>query len=125
MLALPPTRPRKRPSLTPMIDVVFLLLIFFMLASQFGKDLILPLNTGDGAGTFHGPPRLVSFSSDGTKLNGTPVTLADLAERLRPLTSAQTDAIILRALDDAPLQDLMDAAASLRQAGFSNLMVME
>ncbi|NSY41645.1 biopolymer transporter ExbD, partial [Leisingera sp. ANG59] len=30
-------------SLTPMIDVVFLLLVFFMLASRFGMDTVLQL----------------------------------------------------------------------------------
>ena len=36
-------KPRRRPSLTPMIDVVFLLLVFFMLASRFGMDAVLNL----------------------------------------------------------------------------------
>ena len=47
--------PRRRPrrmSLTPMIDVVFLLLIFFMLASRFGMDAVLPIAGGsEGAGS--------------------------------------------------------------------------
>ncbi|MEO0362761.1 MAG: biopolymer transporter ExbD, partial [Pseudomonadota bacterium] len=34
--------PRRRPSLTPMIDVVFLLLVFFMLAARFGVELAMP-----------------------------------------------------------------------------------
>ena len=41
---------RRTPSLTPMIDVVFLLLVFFMLASRFGVDMEIPLNlAGQGA----------------------------------------------------------------------------
>ncbi|WP_296645235.1 ExbD/TolR family protein, partial [Roseinatronobacter sp.] len=44
MFAFEDTRPTRKPSLTPMIDVVFLLLVFFMLASRFGHDMHLPLN---------------------------------------------------------------------------------
>ncbi|MEM8656825.1 MAG: biopolymer transporter ExbD, partial [Pseudomonadota bacterium] len=38
---LGPPPPSRRPSLTPMIDVVFLLLVFFMLAARFGQDMAL------------------------------------------------------------------------------------
>ena len=42
---------RPRISLTPLIDVVFLLLVFFMLASTFLKFNYLPLTAGgEGAG---------------------------------------------------------------------------
>ena len=34
---------RRAPGLTPLIDVVFLLLIFFMLATRFGNESQLPL----------------------------------------------------------------------------------
>jgi Biopolymer transport protein len=37
---------RRRPGLTPIIDVVFLLLVFFMLASRFGQYRALPLSAG-------------------------------------------------------------------------------
>ena len=43
MLQFGPPRPRRKPSLTPMIDVVFLLLVFFMLAARFGQDVGLAL----------------------------------------------------------------------------------
>jgi len=36
-------------SMTPMIDVVFLLLIFFMLSSRFGMDTVLPIAGGAAA----------------------------------------------------------------------------
>ena len=43
-MQLGPPLKRRKPSLTPMIDVVFLLLVFFMLAWRFGVDTHLPLN---------------------------------------------------------------------------------
>ena len=49
MFSFAVSRPRRRPSLTPMIDVVFLLLIFFMLAARFGMEGALPsVVGGDG-----------------------------------------------------------------------------
>ncbi|MFC6760360.1 ExbD/TolR family protein [Sulfitobacter porphyrae] len=49
-------RPRRRPGLTPMIDVVFLLLVFFMLASRFGQDRALPLSAGAAQRSILGRP---------------------------------------------------------------------
>ena len=49
MISFGPPRPARRPSLTPMIDVVFLLLVFFMLAARFGQDTRLPMSTAGGA----------------------------------------------------------------------------
>ena len=59
-----PVRKPRRPSLTPMIDVVFLLLVFFMLASRFGSEEALPLPLAGGGGTWSGPPRLVEIPAD-------------------------------------------------------------
>lgn len=50
------SRPRRRPSLTPMIDVVFLLLVFFMLASRFGMDQVVEMPIASGGGTLPARP---------------------------------------------------------------------
>ena len=47
----PPRLKRRRPGLTPLIDVVFLLLVFFMLATSFGAEGSLPLRVGTQAAT--------------------------------------------------------------------------
>lgn len=53
-------RRRHKPSLTPMIDVVFLLLVFFMLASRFGQDVAIDLPLGVASDRpYQGPPRLI------------------------------------------------------------------
>ena len=59
---------RRRMSLTPMIDVVFLLLVFFMLAARFGVEGSVALTVGSGGAAYEGPPRLVEISPDGTRL---------------------------------------------------------
>lgn len=68
-------RPRRRPGLTPMIDVVFLLLVFFMLASRFGQYRALPLSAGGGTTLCSGPPRLVDIGAEDLRWNGVAVSL--------------------------------------------------
>ncbi len=120
-------RPRRKPSLTPMIDVVFLLLVFFMLAARFGQDMALPLKIANsGATTWQGAPRLVEVRRSSLLLNGTP--LADdltLPEALRALMPTPDAPVLLRAGPQADLTRLMDVIDLLRQAGFDQLILTE
>lgn len=120
-------RPARKPSLTPMIDVVFLLLVFFMLAARFGAEAQLPLDlasTSDGA-AYRGPPRLIDILPDGVRLNGAAVAPRALARRLAPLTDRADDTLVLRARDGATLQRVVAVAEVLRQAGFTRLVLLE
>ncbi|GLT07897.1 hypothetical protein GCM10007928_01280 [Sulfitobacter porphyrae] len=118
-------RPRRRPGLTPMIDVVFLLLVFFMLASRFGQDRALPLSAGGGTTLYSGPPRLVDIGAEDLQLNGVAVSLDALAREIGRLTASGDDMIVLRGTGDTPLQRLIDVARRLERAGFSHLAVAE
>jgi len=120
----PPERTR-RPSLTPMIDVVFLLLVFFMLASRFGADMQLPLQlAGEGAG-YSGPPRLVYVAPLTLTLNGVNITEAALPGALERLMQSPSDTIILRARDEATLQRVVAVMELLGSAGFQSLVLVE
>jgi biopolymer transport protein ExbD len=120
-----PTR-RRRPDLTPMIDVVFLLLVFFMLSSQFSRDVSIPLLTGGGAGAaWEGPLRLVDVGEGGAvKLNGSTLPSGDLAPQLRMLMAGDEDPVALRGRG-ASTQDLVDVMDHLRAAGVTRLVVVE
>ena len=118
-------RPRRRPSLTPMIDVVFLLLVFVTLASRFGLDQVFPLPLASGGGSYEGPPRLVEILPEGVRLNGTPLPDAALSAEIAPLTTTPSDLIVLRGADDAPLQRTVTIGALLRAAGFTQLVLIE
>ncbi len=117
--------PRRRPSLTPMIDVVFLLLIFFMLAAQIGRDASLPVSAGGGAEGWSGPPRLVDIAPDRLALNGRPVALDELPGALGALVEARSDTVVLRPVEGADVQRLIDVAEALGAAGFDALAVVE
>ena len=114
-----------RENIVPMINVVFLLLIFFMLAARFGIDQAVSITMAGGAAGYSGPPRLVDVAPDGVALNGQPVALAALAQALRPLTQSRDDMIVLRPRGTADVQRLLDVADVLRRAGFSRLTVVE
>jgi biopolymer transport protein ExbD len=125
MFAFATPRRSRKPSLTPMIDVVFLLLVFFMLASQFGRDAAVRLSGAGAGAAYSGPPRLIDIAPDGLTLNGLGIDIAGLPEALSPLTQDPDDTVILRGKDGATLQRLLDVAQALQTAGFANLVVVE
>ncbi|MGR3759150.1 ExbD/TolR family protein [Roseobacteraceae bacterium NS-SX3] len=118
-------KPRRRPSLTPMIDVVFLLLVFFMLASRFGMDAVLDLPLAGQGGSYSGPPRLIGIGAGNLDVNGVPVADSNLAQALAPLMEKPGDMLVLRGRDKADLQRITDVIALLRKAGFTNFVLVE
>lgn len=108
-----------------MIDVVFLLLIFFMLASRFGTDMHIPLAAGGGAGDYQGAPRLVTVTADGVTLNGIALPESVLAAQVTALMPTPTDMVVVRPAEDADLARLVAVMDVLRQAGIGNLVMVE
>ncbi|WP_128910650.1 ExbD/TolR family protein [Tropicibacter alexandrii] len=125
MLDLPARPTRRRPSLTPMIDVVFLLLVFFMLAARFGLPLSQPIRLAapGGEAPYQGPPRLVTVTPQGALLNGVPVD--DLPAALSRLMAGPTDTVLLRATEGTSTQALLDVLTALRAAGLTGLAIVE
>jgi biopolymer transport protein ExbD len=109
-----------------MIDVVFLLLVFFMLASRFGVDggLAVAL-AGQGGGAWSGPPRLVEVRAGGVALNGVAVAPDAVLPALAALMRGPDDAVVLRAAEGATMQDLVTTLAPLRAAGFTRLYLVD
>ncbi|WP_434289553.1 ExbD/TolR family protein [Celeribacter sp. SCSIO 80788] len=120
-------RRKHRMSLTPMIDVVFLLLVFFMLASRFGSPAQLSLTLGGGASQgYSGPPRLVRVGAEELKLNGTVQGEEALIEQLKGLVQSPDDIVVLRPDDeDVALQRLVGVMEWLGESGFTNLVLVE
>jgi biopolymer transport protein ExbD len=113
---------RRRVSLTPLIDVIFLLLLFFMLSSTFAKFGEIELSQAV-AGT--APPdtpserAFLQLGAERLVLNGAPVTLDDLDTRIE---AGQ----VLVSLDaDTSAQRLVDLLVRLRGREGLNVMVLE
>ena len=108
-----------------MIDVVFLLLVFFMLAARFGADEAISLSPTVSGSDYSGPPRLVSIGPDVVRLNGQTISLGDLSEAVSNLTSSVTDAVVLQPESGVDLQALVRVMTTLHDAGFTNIVVIE
>ncbi|KMK67006.1 biopolymer transporter ExbD [Puniceibacterium sp. IMCC21224] len=119
-----PPAPR-RPNLTPMIDVVFLLLVFFMLASRFGTESAVSLTVAGQGGGYSGPPRLVTVYPDRLTLNGVALDPDVLATELDRMTETPGDIIVLRPAEDAPLQRIVEMLDLMGAAGFSRVVLVE
>ncbi|MEO1313183.1 MAG: biopolymer transporter ExbD [Pseudomonadota bacterium] len=122
---LGPPPPSRRPSLTPMIDVVFLLLVFFMLAARFGQDMALETTLTGRGEAYSGPPRLITVTPEGLRLNGVAVEPETLAPTLTGLMEGPEDLIILRPAEGATTQGLVDVIALLRAEGMTSVAVVE
>ncbi|ESR23886.1 ExbD/TolR family protein [Lutibaculum baratangense] len=117
--------PRRTLSLTPLIDVVFLLLMFFMLASTFAKYSVVEVSlAGSGGGPVQeeARPVLLSVGSDGAfRLNGEPVAADDIRARLVELAAGQPTSVIVRPSAEARSQDIVAALERAKGAGVGNV----
>ena len=119
---------RRRPSLTPMIDVVFLLLIFFMLVARFGIDKVIDINLPSALGhnsQYEGAPRLVEIKSGKiVSLNGFEIPLDQLSSELNELMPSPNALIVLRSSAEASTQDLLDVLLYLKSEKIINVSVL-
>lgn len=122
---LPRHRGRHRMSLTPMVDVVFLLLIFFMLAARFGAEGVIAIASVTGSAEYSGAPRLVDILPDSVRLNGVPVEERSLAASVTRLTEEPDDLIVLRPRGDADVQRLVNVMNLLQSSGLTRLAIVE
>lgn len=118
-------RRHRRPSLTPMIDVVFLLLVFFLLAARFAAEGAIPIAAPGAGAAYEGPPRLVEVRPEGLSLNGVALAPEALLGALARLTASPGDAVILRPRGGATLQQLVAAMELLRDAGHGRLVLVD
>lgn len=118
-------RPRPKLNIAPLIDVVFLLLVFFMLASSFIEptsiDLSIPQPT-DGAST-NTEPLVLDVSVSGTvSLNGLALALDQIGPELRGRVGDRLDrAVTIRAEATVPVQVLVTVMDRVRNSGLNNI----
>lgn len=125
MIVLAEPRQRRRPSLTPMIDVVFLLLVFFMLAARLGPTAQVPIDLASGGqGAWSGPPRLVEVGPTQIKLNGRDIAEADLVGAVLPLVADPADPVLVRPEGGATLQHILDVMDVLNAGGLSRTVLI-
>lgn len=112
-------------SLTPLIDVVFILLIFFMLASSFldWRTVDLSVSSGVGAETSAQRAILVSLRSDGSVAVGSePVAKQTLRSVMtEKLADDSERRVVIRSDPGVPLQRAIDTLDLVRSIGATNI----
>ncbi|WP_319530398.1 biopolymer transporter ExbD [uncultured Cohaesibacter sp.] len=121
-------RRRRLPvGLTSLIDVIFLLLLFFMLSSTFSRYSRLDLGVA-AAGTEGGErPRLLIVVSDevALRLNGRPVAMDELAVAVQPLLDQDVRQAVVMPRGDVALQRLVGVLEALRQSGLETISLAD
>jgi len=110
--------------LTPLIDVVFILLLFFMLASHFHQWRALTVSaTGQGATGAATPAVLVRVHNDGSiDLSGGPTSIGALSTKLAyNLQRNPALAVQIESDGGVPLQTLVEVFDQLHAAGISEM----
>jgi biopolymer transport protein ExbD len=121
-------RRRARIEIIPMIDVVFFLLVFFMMASlSMTVYRGLPVNLPRAA-TGATPPAetaAITVAPDGQAyLDREPVTRAALGERLRRLVGANPSVAIVITADEAVAHgQVVDVLDEVRGAGVTRMAI--
>jgi biopolymer transport protein ExbD len=110
--------------MSPMMDIVFLLLIFFLVTSTFlpdsGMDLELPESTTATQSEL--APTMISVAEDGAlRLDGEAISVEELQQRVAALPQSDRQRITVRAdarVDYGVIVRIIDA---LRNAGVNGL----
>ena len=118
-------------NVTPLIDVVFLLLIFFMVTTTFSREtrLLVNLPEADAVPSENLPNQIeILVSQTGTySINGRALINADLATLMNGLEQvSETDRsipILLIADAEATHQSVVTAMDGIGQMGFSRLSI--
>ncbi len=112
-------------NVTSLIDVMFLLLIFFMVSSTFKNqpaiNLVLPRSVS--AEQTPASPSVVYLTAEGEIfLDSLPVTASELSAALRRLQAASVeDRIVLRADEKAAHGDVVNLIDLVKESGFTRI----
>jgi biopolymer transport protein ExbD len=111
--------------ITPLIDVLFMLIIFFVLTAVFAQGAIeLELPRGEGARIEERGPVIVSVAKDSRVFwAGEPVAFGDLG-RLAAEAIAASDDILIAGDSEAPYGAIAELLDSLRLFGVKSVGLM-
>ena len=108
-------------NMIPLINIVFLLLIFFMVAGQMRAGLVGDITLPDANLETPTPPKAIAIQIDRngqTYLFGTPTSIEDIQQQLQALPAEQPLNIALQADRELKAAQLDTLLAALR--GLSN-----
>jgi len=111
--------------IAPLIDIVFLLLVFFMLTSTFlvPEAIELELPESSTATVTENTPITISLNETGQlALNGEAIELGQLRTAIEPLLKQDADTpITLKSAAQTEVQQLLNVMDEIRVSGGSNI----
>jgi biopolymer transport protein ExbD len=112
-------------NVTPLVDIMLVLIIIFMVASQVGKVLDLELQLPKAASAESAPPPTLTIEvsvAGGLRLDGRAVTPAELQASVRRAAAASPDAQAMIAADQGvPYAAVVAAVDEVRLGGIRQL----
>ncbi|HKL54276.1 MAG TPA: biopolymer transporter ExbD [Wenzhouxiangellaceae bacterium] len=113
--------------ISPLIDMVFILLIFFMVSTTFVKDMKLDLNrpsASTAAAASTKAIRLYIDNAGDVYLDGQPVRVWVIQSRVRDLLASSASGSVLVVTDDqVPAGRLVEVVDQARRAGAQDVGV--
>jgi biopolymer transport protein ExbD len=124
-------RPKKQEvdnvDVSPLIDMVFILLIFFMVTTTFTKEMKLDIERPAAAAATKADAKVVRVYIDNTSqvyIDNQPVQLWAIQSKLRDMLRTATDKSVLVISDDTiPVETLIDVVDECRMSGAKDVAV--
>lgn len=112
---------------SPLIDMVFILLIFFMVTTTFVKDMKLDLNRPSASSATKSDDKVVRVYIDNigdVYIDNQPVKLWAIQSKVRDLLRSATEKNVLVITDDnIPVNKLIDVVDECRMSGAKDVAV--
>lgn len=113
--------------MSPLIDMVFILLIFFMVSSTFVKDMKLDLERPGASSASRASSKVIRVYLDNvgdSYIDGQPVKVWAIQGKLRDMLRTKTEKSVLVITDDTiPVQKLIEVVDQCRLSGASDVAV--
>jgi biopolymer transport protein ExbD len=113
--------------MSPLIDMVFILLIFFMVSSTFVKDMKLDLERPGASSASRASSKVIRVYIDKTGetyVDGQPVKTWAIQGKLRDMMRASTEKSVLVVTDEGiAVQKLIDVVDQCRLSGAKDVAV--
>lgn len=119
-------RPMAEINVTPMVDVMLVLLIIFMVAAPLltvGVPIALPKTAAQPLPTEQEEPLTIALTRDGKLMvQNAEVPRAEFIPKLRAVAAERTsDKVFLRADGGIPYSDVMQVMGALNASGFNSV----
>jgi biopolymer transport protein ExbD len=121
-------RPKSSIDMTPLMDIIFLVLIFFMVGTTFEMNLSLKMNLPDtltAEGNLSENKILLEADIDGNiAVNGQKVDLASLSETILNLSPTETTEVYIMGDENVPYKTIVQIMDIVKILGLEQISLV-